>query len=456
MILIIDDDKAVTTSISLLLKQQGLESTVSNSPEHAFDILMHETVSLVILDMNFTVDTTGRDGINTLKKIKEIHQQIPVILITGWGHMSLAIEGMKAGAADFINKPWDNELLLKSVYDTLHLQKQETDGFPESREKLDTSYDFSKITGQDPQLIKVLHIAGRISNTNASVLITGESGTGKELIAEAIHMNSDRNNKPFVKVNLGGIPPTLFESEMFGHTKGAFTDAYTSRSGRFLQANTGSLFLDEIGELDLTSQVKLLRVLQERKFEVLGSNETQSVDIRIISATNKNLVDMVASGQFREDLLYRINLITLHMPPLRERSTDIPLLVEHFVSGLKRIYNKPETRVNPEVMEWLKTLPMRGNIRELKNLVERTILVSEKDELDIPEFRSQIENIPHQLKTKNLPSVGDLSLEEMEIEMIKKTMAFHSNRISEVAKSLGISRNSLYRRLEKYNIKYEN
>jgi transcriptional regulator with PAS, ATPase and Fis domain len=283
----------------------------------------------------------------------------------------------------------------------------------------------------------------------------GESGTGKELIAEAIHQNSLRRNKPFIKVNLGGISTSLFESEMFGHVRGAFTDARTDRVGRFEMANKGTIFLDEIGDLDAGSQVKLLRVLQDRTYEVLGSSRSKTVDVRVVCATNKNLDEMVSKGTFREDLLYRINLITVHLPALRERASDIPLLVNFFINNLKEIYNRPLLSVAPDAMKWLRQLPLPGNIRQLKNLVERTVLVSKNDLLAIDDFRKQLDMSPRRKGSIQLPEVGTLTLDEVELLMIRRSMEFHKNKISKAAASLGLSRSSLYRRLDKYQIPYD-
>jgi DNA-binding NtrC family response regulator len=360
---------------------------------------------------------------------------------------------MKAGAADFISKPWNNELLLQSVKTSLSLSVQPSDGRTEySRQHLDELYDFEKIIGGDPAFLAVLETTGRVSATNAAVLIMGESGTGKELIAEAIHLNSDRRNQPFVKVNLGGISHSLFESEMFGHKKGAFTDAKSDRVGRFEIANKGSIFLDEIGDLDLNSQVKLLRVLQDRSFEVLGSSLTKTVDIRVITATNRNIEEMVANGEFREDLFYRINLITVKLPALRRRADDIPLLVNHYVNNLKTIYRRDKLSISRQAIAWLKDLPWPGNIRELKNLVERTVLITNKDLLDVDDFQNQYRTDPRKGAKNSLPAVGSMTLEEIEIMMIQKAMEFHNGNISKIAKSLGLSRAALYRRMDKYGI----
>ncbi|HXB29131.1 MAG TPA: sigma-54 dependent transcriptional regulator [Puia sp.] len=453
MILIIDDDHAVRTSLLLLLQQEGYDAKGISSPNEAIAWLNHNTPSLIILDLNFSIETSGDEGIKLLKQIRKIHLLAPVILITGWATIELAVRGMKAGANDFINKPWNNDYLLQSINTLLNLQEKKTEKL--SRKKLDDRYQLQHIIGEHPDMLEILETIGRIASTDASVLIMGESGTGKELVAEAIHQNSLRNNKAFVKVNLGGISTSLFESEMFGHVRGAYTDAKTDRIGRFEMANKGSIFLDEIGDLDHSSQVKLLRVLQDRTYEVLGSSREKTVDVRIICATNKNLTETVAEGAFREDLLYRINLITIKLPALRERSSDIPLLVNFFVDNLREIYNRPNLSISQNAMKWLQRLPLPGNIRQLKNLVERTILITKKDSLDENDFQSQLETTVKKKGHLQLPEVGNLTLEEMEIQMIHKAMDFHKNRITKVAKSLGITRSALYRRLEKYNIPYD-
>ncbi|MEO6282438.1 MAG: sigma-54 dependent transcriptional regulator [Dyadobacter sp.] len=453
MLLIIDDDLAIRTSLTLLLKKEGYSVKGVGSPEETFDALRAETPELILLDLNFSIETSGKEGMHLLQRIKKSYPAVPVILITGWGTIDLAVQGMKDGAIDFITKPWQNSYLLQSVKTILNLSQQVP--LSGSRRKLDQQYHFENIVGQDPKLLDILETIGRVASTDAPVLITGESGTGKELIAEAIHLNSKRKLRPFVKVNLGGISSTLFESELFGHVRGAFTDAKTDRAGRFEMAHRGSIFLDEIGELDLSSQVKLLRVLQERTFEPLGSSKSRTVDVRVICATNRNLEEMVAQGTFREDLYYRINLITVKLPALRERPDDIPLLSEFFVNNLKTIYQRPNLLLSAAAMKWLRTLSLQGNIRQLKNLVERTVLLSSKDTLDIVDFQKNMTVGNEVSARKNLPEVGTITLEEMEYQMIAKAMTFHQNKVSKVARSLGITRFALYRRLEKYGISYD-
>lgn len=452
MILIVDDDIAVRTSLELLLESAGNKVLTAENAEDALSIVNQQIPRLIILDLNFSIDTSGKEGMQLLKNIRAVDAGVPVILITGWASIDLAVQGMKLGANDFINKPWNNEHVLQSVHTLLELHSNKTKH--STRRQLDQQYEFKQIIAKDPAMLSILETIGQVAGTDASVLILGESGTGKELIAEAIHENSMRRNKPFVKVNLGGISSSLFESEMFGHVRGAFTDARFDRTGRFEMAHKGTIFLDEIGELEAGSQVKLLRVLQDRTYEILGSSKSKMVDARVVCATNKNLLEMVGAGTFREDLLYRINLITISLPPLRERKGDIPLLVNFFIDNLKEIYNRPYLSVSSAAMKWLQQLELPGNIRQLKNLVERSILVSRNNELRIDDFKTQLEVSPAKKQDVQLPGVGSITLEQMEIEMVKRAMSFHNNKITRAAASLGITRNALYRRLEKYQIPF--
>jgi DNA-binding NtrC family response regulator len=452
MLLIIDDDIAVQTSLSLLLRKEGFDVKTASNPEDALELMDEQIPELALLDMNFSIETSGSEGLRTLRRIRSRFPSVPVILITGWGSIDLAVEGMKAGAKDFITKPWQNDYLVQSVNTVLDLTRQKVES--PSRQKLNRQFLLDNIVGEDPKLLDVLETVGRVAPTDAPVLITGESGTGKELIAEAIHQNSRRRRNPFVKVNLGGISASLFESELFGHVRGAFTDAKTDRIGRFELANKGSIFLDEIGDLDPASQVKLLRVLQDRTFEPLGSSRSKTADVRVICATNRNLEEMVAKGTFREDLYYRINLITLRLPALRERPGDIPRLVQFFIENLKNLYGRPDLRVSATALKWLKQLPLPGNIRQLKNLSERAVLLAPHDELEVADFERHVSVGSLPPAPSSLPAVGTMSLEEMELQMIRRAMEFHQNRVSRVARALGITRFALYRRLEKFGIPY--
>lgn len=447
MILVIDDDSAIRTSLSFMLKRAKYDVQAVSSPKEAIAIVRSVAPELILMDMNFSLTTTGDEGITLLKQVKIFQPETPVILMTAWGSIQLAVKGMQAGAFDFITKPWNNAALMHQIETALALNNKKKE--EEQKKEEEGKFDRSHIVGKSKALMDVLATIERISKTNASVLITGESGTGKELIAEAVHRNSPRAKKPFVKVNLGGISQSLFESEMFGHKKGAFTDASSDRVGRFELADKGTIFLDEIGDLDLSCQVKLLRVLQEQTFEVLGDSRPRKVDIRVVSATNADLRQMVQEHTFREDLFYRINLITVHLPALRERRDDIPLLVRHFADQQCQQNGLPKVDFTPEAMKYLQGLPYPGNIRELKNLVERTLLVSGKETLDVDDFKAQN---PHSAEAILSQSLDNLTLDELERQRILQALEQYGNNLTQVATSLGLSRPALYRRLEKHNI----
>ena len=449
MILIIDDDSSIRTSLSFMLKRAKYDVQAVASPKEAMAVVRSVEPELILMDMNFSLTTSGDEGITLLKQVKIFRPEVPVILMTAWGSIDLAVKGMQAGAFDFITKPWNNAALMLRIETALELNGKKKEEEEEEVSKNEDTFDRSAIIGKSKALMDVLATIKRICRTNASVLITGESGTGKELIAEAVHKNSPRAKKPFVKVNLGGISQSLFESEMFGHKKGAFTDASSDRVGRFELADKGTIFLDEIGDLDMSCQVKLLRVLQEQTFEVLGDSRPRKVDIRVVSATNANLQKMVQAHTFREDLFYRINLITVHLPALRERREDIPLLVRHFANLQCQANGLPKVDFTPEAMDYLKGLPYPGNIRELKNLVERTLLVSGKDTLDVEDFKAQ--NLQSAEPT-TIQGIEGMTLEETERQRILQALAQYGNNMTQVAAALGVSRPSLYRRLEKYNI----
>ena len=447
MILVVDDDSAIRTSLSFMLKRAKYDVQAVSSPKEAIAIVRTIAPELILMDMNFSLTTTGDEGITLLKQVKIFQPDTPVILMTAWGSIQLAVKGIQAGAFDFITKPWNNAALMQHIETALALSNKKKE--EEATQKGTDEFDRSHIIGKSKALTDVLNTIQRVVKTNASVLITGESGTGKELIAEAVHRNSPRAKKPFVKVNLGGISQSLFESEMFGHKKGAFTDASSDRIGRFELADKGTIFLDEIGDLDLSCQVKLLRVLQEQTFEVLGDSRPRKVDIRVVCATNADLHKMVQEHTFREDLFYRINLITVHLPALRERREDIPLLVRHFADLQSQTNGLPKVDFTPDAMKYLQGLPYPGNIRELKNLVERTILVSAKETLDAEDFKAQYIRPTETSSSQNL---NGLTLDELERQRILQALEQYENNLSQVATALGLSRPALYRRLEKHNI----
>ena len=451
-VLICDDDAAIRSSLGLVLGRAGYEVAVAATPAAAIDHVRNRRPALILMDMNYSSDTSGEEGLTLLKQVKVFHPDVPVILITAWGSISLAVRGMQSGAFDFITKPWNNHMLLKAIDTAISLGDQKAKQQPGMKGQADPATikhaSNQPIVGKSAMLQQVFQSIARIAPTNAPVLITGESGTGKELIAEAIHHNSLRSKAPFVKVNLGGISTSLFESEMFGHKKGAFTDAHYDRTGRFEMADKGTIFLDEIGELDATCQVKLLRVLQDQTFEALGDSKQKRVDVRVVSATNRNLATMVAEGTFREDLYYRINLISIRMPALRERAEDIPVLAQHFADRLSAINNTEKVRFLQPALDYLKRLPYPGNIRELKNLVERTILVSGKAVITAEDITAQHQEVPAQQDL----SGSIYPLDVVERNMVEKAMELYGGNLSKVATALGLTRQALYRRMEKYGI----
>ncbi|MDE6078950.1 MAG: sigma-54 dependent transcriptional regulator [Duncaniella sp.] len=448
MILIVDDDKSVRLSLRLLLRRNGYDTLEASGPEEAMAAVRSGApLSLVLLDMNYSRSTTGEEGLTLLRQIKLFIPDVPVILITAWGSIPLAVEAMRAGAVDFVTKPWDNGSLLAHVESAISLaSKRESDADDAS----DPSFDRSAIIGRDPALLNLLDTVRRVAPTEAPVLITGENGTGKELIADAIHRNSLRRGGPLVKVNLGGIATSLFESEMFGHKKGAFTGAVADRKGRFETAQGGTIFLDEIGDLDLNSQVKLLRVLQEHTFEPLGDSRTLRADIRVVCATNADLPAMVADRTFREDLFYRINLVTLRLPALRERRDDIPLLVDHLIrtSSLRTsdgATQLPSQLITPEALDYLRSLQWPGNVRQLRNAVERALITSDPSApLPLEAFTVQ------DLGTPDLSPEGRLAMTER--QAIMAALAESGGNLTRAASLLGITRQGLYRRLEKFDI----
>ena len=461
MILVVDDDKTIRFTLKLVLERNDYTVALAENPKEAITVVRsHPEVELVLMDMNYDNSTTGDEGLTLLKQVKVFRPDLPCILMTAWGTIDLAVQGMRAGAFDFITKPWDNGVLLDRIETARTLSPlPRKGGEPRSARKLCEESTFARAlppTGGAgrgailPSLASVYSTISRIAPTNAPVLITGESGTGKELIAEAIHRQSRRAEGPFVKVNLGGISQSLFESEMFGHKKGAFTDAKEDRVGRFELAKGGTIFLDEIGELDLASQVKLLRVLQDQTYEVLGDSHTRRTDVRVICATNADLPSMVEEHTFREDLFYRINLISLHLPPLRQRREDIPILVDFF---LRQSTLSTDIAITADAISFLQSLPLPGNIRELKNLVERTVLMAEGKELTAADFHQSLSPSSHESVFPSVSPTGPSpTLEELERAAIAASIQKHAGNLSLVAKELGISRGALYRKIEKHGL----
>lgn len=454
-ILVCDDDEAVRSSLGFLLTRAGYKVISSSHPDDIIRNIRESDFDLALLDMNFSLSINGEEGIEILRKIRLLKPDIPVILLTAWGSVELAVRGIKSGASDFVTKPWNNIQLLKIIETTITLNRKNEGEVPANKNQKEY-IEFQDIIGEDPKLLDILEVIKRVAPTHAPVLITGESGTGKELIASALHKLSKRSSGPFVKVNLGGIPASLFESEMFGYKKGAFTDAKCDHPGRFEKADKGTILLDEIGDLDLSSQVKLLRILQDQTFERLGDANSITVDVRVLSATNRDLYALVKKGAFREDLLYRINLIHIEVPPLRHRKNDINLLADHFTANAVKNYSLNEKHISEEGKEWLSGQPWPGNIRELKNVIERTVLLTTGAVLEPLHFTLAVSaGRNYGMSGQNSgPSSG--TLDELERIAINKTIEESGGNLTKSAEKLGISRTTLYRKMEKYGIQSEN
>ncbi len=452
-ILIVDDDQDVLLAAKLFLKQHFTIVHAEKDPDQIPNLLSVENYDVVLLDMNFSKDaTSGKEGFHWLNVILEIDPAAVVIFITGYGDIELAVQGIKQGATNFLLKPWENKKLLATITANLKVResKKELEDLRSKQKVLiaDQDSSYSDIIGSSNAMTQVLGTVEKVAKTDANILILGENGTGKELIARAIHKASPRNKEVFISVDLGAISESLFESELFGFKKGAFTDAKEDRAGRFEAANKGTIFLDEIGNLSLSLQSKLLSVLQNRKVVRLGTNKEIPIDVRLVCATNMPLYQMVNDNKFRQDLLYRINTVEIKVPSLRERLEDLPDLIDHFLKIYSKKYNMPSKRVSPSTMKRLEKHTWPGNIRELQHAVERAVIMSEANVLEPNDFfLSQMDdNKPAEIGSTTL------NLEETEKMLIRKVIDKHGGNISKAAKELGLTRASLYRRLEKYGI----
>jgi DNA-binding NtrC family response regulator len=452
-VLIVDDDRDVLLAAKLFLKQHIEIIHTEEKPENIPNLLNNESYDLILLDMNFAPDaTSGKEGFYWLNKILELDPSAVVILITGYGDIELAVQGIKEGATNFLLKPWENKKLLATIKTSLQLRKSKVE-LQDLRTKqkvliADQNQSFGNIVGSSPAIQKLMVTVSKVAGTDANVLILGENGTGKELIARAIHRESRRQEEVFISVDLGAITETLFESELFGFKKGAFTDAKEDRAGRFEAANKGTIFLDEIGNLSMPFQSKLLSVLQNRTVVRLGTNKEIPIDIRLICATNMPLHQMVKEGKFRQDLLYRINTVEVEVPPLRERIEDVSLLVDHFLDSYCKKYKMTAKRVSEETLARLKKHTWPGNIRELQHAVERAVIMSESNILQPHDFfLSSMDDE----KSDDI-NVGNMNLEETEKMLIRKVIDKHGGNISKAAKELGLTRASLYRRIEKHGL----
>jgi DNA-binding NtrC family response regulator len=452
-ILIVDDEEDILLTLRLFLKQHFENVITEHNPNLLPRLMRQHEPDVILLDMNFRKgDTTGREGMQWLRKVLELDPQASVIMITAYGDVKVAVECLKAGAVDFIEKPWRNEKLLATINAACRLSesKQEVRQL-QTRQKMlsaDIEQQYGDIVGQSQSMRHIFQTIDKVAKTDANVLILGENGTGKELIARAIHRRSPRSEEVFINVDLGAIPETLFESELFGHKKGSFTDAKEDRTGRFEAASGGTLFLDEIGNLSLPLQAKLLTVLQNREILRVGANLTTPIDIRLVCATNMPLHQMVKEKTFRQDLLYRINTVELVLPPLRDRGEDIPLLADHFLKIYARKYQKPLLKLAPDTMKKLRAYEWPGNIRELRHAVERAIILCDGDVLQPNDFHLHDSGKP----SIDEQSLDTFNLDDLEKWAIQKSMTRHKGNITKAADELGLTRAALYRRLEKYGL----
>ena len=446
-ILVIDDNKSILSALEIMLIPEFHDITLLSNPNQILAELSKKDYNLVILDMNFNAGVnTGNEGIYWLERIKETYPELSVVMITAYGDIETAVKALKAGAADFILKPWDNEKLLATLKLAiqLNLSRREVLKLREREIELkkEINHDQRYIIGSSSQLMKVLNLARKVAKTDANILITGENGTGKELIAQEIHRLSDRAKEILVTVDMGALTETLFESELFGHVKGAFTDAHENRRGKFEIAGKGTLFLDEIGNISFHLQAKILSAIENRQISPLGSNQLIPIDIRLICATNRNLENMVKEGLFREDLLYRINTIQIELPPLRDRGHDIIILAEFFLRKYAVKYNKPDLKVNQQTLDKLVKYSWPGNIRELQHTIEKAVILSETTILK-----------PEDLYLKQSNYIGNTgsftTLAEMEKQMIHQALEKNTGNFTAAADQLGITRQTLYNRFKK-------
>ncbi|MCS7017984.1 MAG: sigma-54 dependent transcriptional regulator [Cytophagales bacterium] len=452
-VLVVDDNEDILLAAKLLLKKHAKLVQIEKDPRKIPFLLNQDKYDVVLLDMNFTKDTTtGKEGFYWLEEILHRDPQAAVVMITAYGDVEMAVRALKAGATDFVLKPWQNDKLVETICNAAANKKNiktHTKDTAARKEKSTALSDnpFEGIIGKSEAMMNLFTIIRKVAVTDANILILGENGTGKEVIARAIHQASPRKNYPFVSVDMGAITETLFESELFGHKKGAFTDAKEDRAGRFESANKGTLFLDEIGNLPLAMQAKLLTVLQRREVIRVGSNQPIPIDIRLVCATNMPLYEMVEANEFRQDLLYRINTVELRLPPLRERQEDIPLLAEHYAEVYSKRYNLPLKSFSAAAMRKLQQYHWPGNVRELQHAVERAVIMSDENELQAGDFLFLLQKG----ESAEL-DISDYNLENVEKIVIQKAISKHGGNISKAAKALGLTRASLYRRLEKHGL----
>jgi DNA-binding NtrC family response regulator len=448
-ILICDDQPEILDAMKLVCSSEGMQCSTVNSPDAVLPKLAEEEFDLLLMDMNYHQDRTGgQEGLNLLRSVHQSDPSLPIVVMTAWGSIPLAVQAVQLGAKDFLQKPWENERLLSIVRNQIELRaalkgKERLEAENSVLRSAQTPTD--EFVALSPGMQEVKRIVEQVAPSDANVLITGENGTGKGVVARLLHQLSGRSQQPVISVNMGGIPESLFESEMFGHVKGAFTDARADRAGRFELADGGTLFLDEIANLTGSQQAKILRVLETGEFERVGSSKTKQVDVRILSATNADPLAEINAGRFREDLYFRLNTIQVHLPPLRERLDDIPELARYFLGELTARYRKKGVDMSPEALQALRRYPWPGNIRELRHVMERAVLLARSSTIQ-----------PNDLGLQPTAGRGnvleEMDLEAMEAHLIKKALDRHNGNAVTAAKALGLSRSAFYRRLQKYQI----
>jgi DNA-binding NtrC family response regulator len=446
-VLVADDQPHILEAVELLLEPQGIHVDCVRSPQLMLEALGQSDYDVLLIDLNYTRDTTsGQEGLDLLARLQEIDPRLPVIVMTAWGNIDLAVESIKRGARDFIQKPWENERLISLVRVHAELrQALKRARQLELENRLLRAEGMPDFVAGAPSMQPVLELIGQVGPSDANVLITGEHGTGKEIVSKLLHAASPRSRMALVAVNAGGLPEGTFESEIFGHVKGAFTDARSDRVGRFELANGGTLFLDEIANVPLRQQAKLLRVLETGELERVGSSQTRRVDVRVLSATNADLTEEAKAGNFREDLLFRINTVEIHIPALRERREDIPLLAMHFLNRNRSRYRKQVTSFSTAAMQQMMQYPWPGNVRELEHTVERAVLLARGEEIEPA-------NLAIASARSSAPNFENMSIDEVEALLIRKVLRRCDGNISQASEALGLSRAALYRRIEKYGL----
>jgi DNA-binding NtrC family response regulator len=447
-LLIADDQPQILEALRLLLKPEGYQLELVRTPALLIEALAHESFDGVLVDLNYTRDTTsGQEGLELVARIKEIDSQLPIVVMTAWGNIDLAVEAMRRGASDFIQKPWENPRLLAVLRTQMELHRsQRRTQWLEAENRILRAPGAPDFIASAPSMRQVKETMSRVGPSDANVLITGEHGTGKEVVAQMLHRLSARASRTLVAVNTGALPEGTFESELFGHVKGAFTDARTDRIGRFELASGGTLFLDEIANIPVRQQAKILRVLETGELERVGSSRTQSVDVRVLSATNAELRQECADGRFREDLLFRLNTVEIHLPPLRERREDIPALAGHFLARHAGRYRRAIQGLEPSALQMMLQYAWPGNVRELDHTIERAVLMARGERIDAADLAL------HSQPRPGASNLDDMSLEAVEAILIRKALARVGGNVSHAADALGLSRGALYRRIEKYGL----